>query len=384
MRLRHFEALRPHCPVCYRDRGERAPLSLGATLRREGDVIVEGILLCPSPGCQREYPILDGIPIIMAGLREFLAQNLFQAMMRDDLSEAMESILGDCSGPATLLNAVRHQLSCYAWDHYGLHDPAEPSPMGAPLGAAPSSAPKPPGPSSHAPRPGAAVRVLERGIALAAALPEGPIVNLGCSVGGTTFALAEQTGRLVVGIDLNLAMLRLASRALLRSEVWYPRKRTGVVYDQRRFPVRFDQAENVDFWACDVAALPFADETFALASLLNLIDCVSAPRAMIAEAARVLAGSGKAVITSPYDWSAAATPIETWLGGHSQRGPGHGDSAAVLRALLTPGGHPAAVAGLAVEAEIDEVPWHVRLHDRSTVAYAVHLVVAKKSAPASP
>ena len=32
------------------------------------------------------------------------------------------------------------------------------------------------------------------------------------------------------------------------------------------------------------------------------------------------------------------------------------------------------------ESEIDEVPWHVRLHDRSTVAYAVHLVVARRMA----
>jgi SAM-dependent methyltransferase/uncharacterized protein YbaR (Trm112 family) len=354
MRLRHFAALRPQCPICRRDRGALAPLSIASVIRREGDVIVEGVLLCPNPACQREYPILDGIPIIVAGLRDFLAQNLFQAMMRDDLSETIESILGDCSGPASLLDAVRHQLSCYAWDHYGLHDAAEPAP------------------SPHAPRPGAAVRVLESGLDLAAAWPEGPIVDLGCSVGGTTFALAERTDRLVVGIDLNLAMLRLASTALLRGEVRYPRKRTGVVYDQRRFPVRFARAENVDFWACDVAALPFADETFAVASMLNLIDCVRAPRDLLAEAARVLAPGGKAVITSPYDWSAVATPIETWLGGHSQRGPGHGGSAAVLRALLTPG-------GLSVESEIDEVSWHVRLHDRSTVGYTVHLVVAKKT-----
>ncbi len=94
----------------------------------------------------------------------------------------------------------------------------------------------------------------------------------------------------------------------------------------------------------------------------------------------MLAPGGKMVITSPYDWSAAATPIETWLGGHSQRSADHGASAAVLRALLTPGGHPVAVTGLCLESEIDEVPWHVRLHDRSTVAYAVHLVVARRMA----
>src|SRR5690242_9792909 len=210
MRLRHFEALRPHCPICRRDTGEERPLTLAPAIRGEGDVILEGVLLCPAPTCQREYPILDGIPIIVANLRELLADNLLQVLMRDDLSDTIESILGDCSGPASLFDAIRHQLSCYARDHYGLHDPAEPE---------------------TEPRPGAAVRVLEQGLALGATMPQGPIIDLGCSVGGTTFALAERTGRLVVGVDLNLAMLRIAASALVRGEVAYPRKRTGVVYD---------------------------------------------------------------------------------------------------------------------------------------------------------
>ena len=68
-------------------------------------------------------------------------------------------------------------------------------------------------------------------------------MDLGCSVGGTTFELAQQTGRLVLGVDLNLAMLRLAMAALQRGVVQYPRKRTGVVYDRRRFAVSFPNAE---------------------------------------------------------------------------------------------------------------------------------------------
>src|SRR5689334_22568475 len=122
MRRRHFEALRPHCPSCQRDAGEERPLSLGPVIRSEGEVILEGVLLCSGPACQREYPILDGIPIIVANLRGLLSENLLQVMMRDDLSDTIESILGDCSGPASPFDAIRHQLSCYARDHYGLHD----------------------------------------------------------------------------------------------------------------------------------------------------------------------------------------------------------------------------------------------------------------------
>jgi SAM-dependent methyltransferase/uncharacterized protein YbaR (Trm112 family) len=363
VRLSHFEALRPHCPVCRKGRGELQGLSLATVIRREGDVILEGVLACSSSACQREYPVLDGIPIILAGLRGFLSENVLQVMMRSDLSDALESILGDCTGPGSAFNTVRQQLSCYAWDHYGADDPDEPN---------------------EEPRPGAAVRALGAGLELAGACPDGPLVDLGCSVGGTTFALAERTGRLVVGIDLNLAMLRLASTALLRGVVKYPRRCGGVVYDKRCFPIAYASSEMVDFWACDVAALPFGDGFFGAATLLNVLDCVQDPRSMLVEAGRVLVPDGKLIVTSPYDWSGAATPIETWIGGHSQRSPLHGDSAAALRALLTPGVHPAAIDGLALEAELDDVPWHVRLHDRSSVSYRLHVVTARKAAPTVP
>jgi len=325
--------------------------------RRDDDIIHEGMLLCPNQSCQREYPIIDGIPLILANLRGFLAENLHQLMARDDLSETMESVLGDCAGPGSQFDTTRHQLGSYARDHYGLHDPQEPD---------------------SEPRPGATARLLATGIDDALPLPAGPLVDLGCSVGGTTFALAQRTDQLVLGVDLNLAMLRLATSALYRGVVQYPRKRTGVVYDRRRLSVDFPGAERVDFWACDVAALPFAGETFALAAALNLLDCVRSPRELLAEIARVLCTGGKTILTSPYDWSPVATPMEGWLGGHSQRGAGRGANEPVLRALLTPGGHPAAIGTLELLSERLDVPWHVRLHERSTVSYRVHLAVAGK------
>jgi hypothetical protein len=52
-------------------------------------------------------------------------------------------------------------------------------------------------------------------------------------------------------------MLRLASEVLRRGVVRYPRRRAGLVYDQREFPARFANIENVDFWACDATALHF-------------------------------------------------------------------------------------------------------------------------------
>jgi hypothetical protein len=84
----------------------------------------------------------------------------------------------------------------------------------------------------------------------------------------------------------------------------------------------------------------------------------------------VLRANAPAILTTPYDWSPAATPVEHWLGGHSQRSTHGGASEAVVRALLA--------EGFTIDAEEQSVPWRVRLHDRAVVEYAVHLIAARR------
>ena len=229
------------------------------------------------------------------------------------------------------------------------------------------------------PRPEKSLSV--EGLWLAAPGQTTPIVR------DVSFALAARPGfedRLVLGVDMNIAMLRLASSVLRRGEARYDRRRTGVAYERRTFPVDLPHAENVDFWACDASALPFESGAFGLTSALNLLDCVRAPRDVLVEIARVLGPGARAILCTPYDWSPVATPIEGWLGGHSQRGPNRGANEPVLRALLTPGAHPASVAGLALDGEIESLPWNVRLHDRSRVEYRVHVAIARRAEPDRP
>jgi hypothetical protein len=45
--------------------------------------------------------------------------------------------------------------------------------------------------------------------------------------------------------------------------------------------------------------------------------------------------------------------------------------------LLSDDAHPGSIHGLSLIAELDGLPWQVRLHDRSTMAYQIHLVVAQ-------
>ncbi len=390
MRRTHLQSLAPLCPVCLAG-GREAPLALAAVAGEEEGHVVEGALHCSLEECLREYPIVDGVPLLLGDLRGWGASGLHELLAREDLDEATESLLGDCAGPGSPYDATRQKLSIYGWDHWGDLDPYEAGrgrieELGRERGPEGVAAANAGGvrevvdADRRGETPGSALRLLGSALSLLPDLPAGPVLDLGCATGRTTFELAAATGRPAVGVDLSFAMLRLAAGALRQGRVRYPRRRVGVVYDRRDFAVAPPAGERVDFWLVDAGALPFPDAKFAAVVALNVLDCVAQPRDLLAAVARLLAPGGKAVLATPYDWSPHATPIEQWLGGHSQRGPGRGAAEPVLRALLTPGAHPASIDGLSIVAEEPDLPWRVRLHDRSAMEYRVHLVVAQAAA----
>jgi SAM-dependent methyltransferase/uncharacterized protein YbaR (Trm112 family) len=339
----HFEAIRPVCPVC-RGEGAEHPLVIESGGVEEAGDLIEGVIRCSS--CLREYPVLDGIPMLVPTIRHHVQHNTAAILFRDDLSPVVESILGDCSGPGSEFDVLRQHLSNYCSDHWGDLDPE----------------------ATEAERlsSGAICRLMEAVLQLS---PQGlqgeAVLDLGCSVGRSSFELAARTDGLVLGIDLNFSMLRVASRALRSGRIRYPRRRVGVVYDRREFDVDLAGAERVDFWHCDVTALPLAQGSFPRAMSLNLIDCLPDPRAHLQAIRQVLSEGGQALLSTPFDWSTVATPIEAWIGGHSQRGPEAGDSRVALHALLGQGD-----LGLAVRAEAESLPWQVRIHERSIMHYA--------------
>lgn len=359
MRLHHFEALRPVCPICRTSPDAGSPLRVAHVERESLGHIIEAILHCSDPRCQREYPVIDGVPLIIGNLRQFIADNSLRLLMRRDLSPLIESVVGDCCGPGSDFDTVRQQVSAYAWEHYGEFDPQE-------LGADPA--------------PGTMLAALAGGLTLAEPIAGGPVLEVGCGPGRSSFELAQRTGEMVLGIDLHFPMLRLAAGVLRDGTLRYARRRVGLVYDRRQFSVPVPHSNLVDFWACDATALPFRPGTFSLAVGLNVLDCIHAPRELLVSIARVLRDRGKAVLTSPYDWSPAATPLEGWIGGHSQRSPAAGSSEAAVRALLAHDASPASVPGLRLSAERENLPWNVRLHDRSTMTYRLHLLVAERTA----
>lgn len=344
MRLGHFDALKPICPAC-RINGAQERLRIEELLHQQDGHVLQARILCPA--CFREFPVIDGVPILLPDVRGYIQQNALALLMRQDLGAPLRSLVGDCLGPTGPYEQSRLYLSSYADEHWGDLEPDSSLSVGS------------------------VQKVMGLGLELAGPLV-GPRLDLGCSLGRTTFLSAAQTEDLCLGVDLNFTMLSTAGRILRGGEVSYDRRRLGIVYDPVRFGVTLPQADRVDFWLVDAATPPFADGMFSMVSSLNLLDCLPSPAGHAEVVAQLLRAGGRAVVCTPYDWAPHATAIEGWLGGHSQRGPDRGASEPVFHNLLVQ-------AGFSTVALRDRVPWNIRLHARSSMSYEVELWVGERS-----
>ena len=326
MKLAHFERLAPLCPSC-----RRGALKVSKTVRGDAREVEEGLLECSE--CQHLFPVIDGIPLLARDLRRVVSEQILGVIQRADLSETTLSLLGECCGSASPFDSARQHVSSYAHGHY---------------------------------EEKGVVRILEAGLERAGAVSE-PILDVGCSVGGTTLALAARG--LVLGVDLSFGMLRAARRFARGGAVTYARRVSGLVYEERTVAVDAAHAANADFWCADALALPFRAGTFGLASSVNLLDCVASPLEHLRALSDALRPGGAALVATPFDWAPSATPVEQWLGGHSRRtGP------EVVRALAG----SEQLRELRVAAEIDGLEWPLRLHERAEMRYRVALFVLRK------
>jgi SAM-dependent methyltransferase/uncharacterized protein YbaR (Trm112 family) len=346
VRLDHFEALAPICPRCLHHSAITAPLVIGERAVMRAGRLWHGLLHCSNRDCWMEFPVIDGVPVLTPDPAATLRSAEAAILTRDDLPEGVESLIGDALGPGAPYDIARQHLSIYAGDHYA--DWSEP-----------------PGASSMA-------ATMRSALDAAPAVPDGPALDIGSGPGRGGWEIAA-TGRMAVSADLNLGFLRIAQRLALDGQASYPARRIGLVYDRRTVTLPPEAAAApVDFWALDATALPFPAGHFALATAINVVDCVPSPTSVIEEIARVTRPGGAAVFTTPYDWSSAVPEIVGWLGGHSQRAPHAGAGEPVLTATLKR-------AGLTPVAEAADLPWDLRLHARSVMHYTLHLVACTRA-----
>lgn len=101
--------------------------------------------------------------------------------------------------------------------------------------------------------------------------PATPLLDLGCAFGHTS-ALFARHGYPVTGVDLSADYIARAKR----------------------------RAPGIPFLQADAAALPFADASFAVVLLLDVLEHVADDAAVAAEVQRVLRPSGLLLLSVPY------------------------------------------------------------------------------------
>jgi 5-histidylcysteine sulfoxide synthase/putative 4-mercaptohistidine N1-methyltranferase len=146
----------------------------------------------------------------------------------------------------------------------------------------------------------------------------GRALDVGCAVGGASFALAQQFGE-VTGVDLSETFIQAARHLGTRGELHYHCPDQGELRHPLTARVALAALRGaVTFRRADACALPpeYADFDVVLAA--NLLDRLPSPKALLGRLGGprgLVRPGGILVLTTPYTWREEFTPREAWLGG---------------------------------------------------------------------
>ena len=271
MRRRHFAAFAPRCPRCARDEAGRHALTLDAVLEERDDDVLSGILHCLQSGLPPRIPDHRRHP----SHRPRARRPVGGARHRAAAARGPRSGAGE---PDRRRDRSRHLA------RHACARPCRPMPGTA-------------GPTWTLRRP-----ILPTAFSQApcgAAWPR--LLDMaGESAAGRRhrYRLRRRPDRLRSWPSAAATPWCLASISISPCCAWPARRppaccpiRDGasascMTAAASRSPCR--GAERVDFWACDALALPFAPGAADLAVALNLLDCVSEPRRLLAGLAEVV------------------------------------------------------------------------------------------------
>jgi SAM-dependent methyltransferase/uncharacterized protein YbaR (Trm112 family) len=322
------------CPACRTRTADRIDVR---TLDVRGDVLV-----CE---CGRRYPVVDGVPIVMADPAGYLRAEIATVVERELAPEVVGLLVADGPDDAPYPRLIEH-LSIYLDAHWG--DRAEPPPDG--------------------PGGGFGARAVIDKIAERAAAPVGLAVELGCSTGRIVAELARGADQ-VAGLDLQFGAVRRARRLLDGERVAYPRRAIG----RRYAPASVAAGDRVvpvsrRLLVCgDALDPPFVPGAFDRVVALNVLDSVSSPRQLLSVIDGLCRPGGEVIVSSPYAWQSSVMTDAERLGDL--------EPAVELARILRDG------VGLGARYRIEdeaELPWTLRRDARSSASYAIHYLRARK------
>ena len=140
-------------------------------------------------------------------------------------------------------------------------------------------------------------------------------LDLGCAVGRSTFELARCCKE-VIGIDYSHRFVEIADHLRREGSIAFRYAEEGALTSPSvaTVPVSIDR-QRVSFEEGDAQNLRPDLGEFEVVLMANLIDRLPDPFRCLRRLPDLVRSGGQLIITSPYTWLSAYTPLENWLGG---------------------------------------------------------------------
>jgi 5-histidylcysteine sulfoxide synthase/putative 4-mercaptohistidine N1-methyltranferase len=144
-------------------------------------------------------------------------------------------------------------------------------------------------------------------------------LDLGCSVGRSTFELAHEFDE-VIGIDFSANFINVGVKLKAYDSLIYKVKKEGEIFEEKSVSLDslgLEEIKNkVTFMQGDACNLKDIYSGFDLIFCSNLIDRLYYPQKFLNDIPSRINDNGLLVLLSPYTWLEDYTPKENWLGGY--------------------------------------------------------------------
>jgi 5-histidylcysteine sulfoxide synthase/putative 4-mercaptohistidine N1-methyltranferase len=148
-------------------------------------------------------------------------------------------------------------------------------------------------------------------------IPTERALDLGCSVGGASFALGEVFNQ-VEAVDLSEQFIETAKRIQRLGEISFRCKEEGELFSSHSVFVPPAARKAVNFRRADACSLPAEYHDFDAVLLGNLLCRLPSPMACLSRLGGmrgIVRKGGLLVVTTPFTWMERFTPRDVWLGG---------------------------------------------------------------------